>query len=307
MKRHAIRLTGSRANGARLSAVAMRDFLDALLASARHAVRLRVDGRGLAGATPTWLEKVSDIDVLPLEAGSTQVVIEAPALAEAAPERFSQMDFVLALNPNMTSIDVLEESLGEALAGDASSDKFDAGLLRTFGAFSKLWRHQIEGVEFDGGKRVRLDPAATARLESLQSQIPADQRTMVVGKIDLLHHSKRMFTVRTDDGKDLRGAFVNEDVSLESLGQLFGQRACVSGVAKFRPSGDLLLIEAEAISPADEGLSVLSVAPKPLFSTLDTRALHRSQGPKSGVAAVFGRWPGDESDEEVEALLAEMS
>jgi hypothetical protein len=54
-------------------------------------------------------------------------------------------------------------------------------------------------------------------------------------------------------------------------------------------------------------LSVLSMEPKPLFPTLDTRALHRSQGPKSGVAAVFGRWPGDESDEEVEALLAEMS
>jgi hypothetical protein len=66
-------------------------------------------------------------------------------------------------------------------------------------------------------------------------------------------------------------------------------------------------IEAEAISPADEGLSVLSVAPKPLFSMLDTRALHRPQGPKSGIAAVFGRWPGDESDEEIGALLAETS
>ncbi len=130
---------------------------------------------------------------------------------------------------------------------------------------------------------------------------------MIVGKLDLLHHSKRMFTVRTDDGKDLRGAFVNDDVSLESLGQLFGQRACVSGVAKFRPSGDVLLIEAETITAAADGLAVLSTSPKPLLPALDVRGLHRSQGAKSGVVAVFGRWPGDESDEEIETLLAEMS
>src|SRR6185437_6099499 len=232
-------------------------------------------------------ERVSDLDVLPLEAGSTQVIVEAPTLSEAAPERFSQTDLDLALSPDATSIDLLEESLGDALAGNASSDRFDAGLLKTFGAFSRLWRYQIEGFEFDGSRKVRMDAGATARLETLQRQIPPDQRTMVVGKVDRLHHSKRMFTIRTDDGRDLRGFLTNEDVALESLGQLFGQRARVSGVAKFRPSGDLLLIEAEAISADEGGLSVLSVVPKPLLAALDLRGLHRPQGPKSGVGAVF--------------------
>lgn len=97
MKQHRFRLTGPRAAGARLSAVAMRDLLDAVLNSARHAVRLRVDGRDLTGALPAWLDRVSDLTVLPLEAGSTNVVVEAPTLAEAAPDRFAQVDMVSAL------------------------------------------------------------------------------------------------------------------------------------------------------------------------------------------------------------------
>jgi hypothetical protein len=44
-----------------------------------------------------------------------------------------------------------------------------------------------------------------------------------------------------------------------------------------------------------------------LVRKLDRRALHRPQGPDSGVNAIIGRWPGDESDEEIIALLEELS
>jgi hypothetical protein len=44
-----------------------------------------------------------------------------------------------------------------------------------------------------------------------------------------------------------------------------------------------------------------------LVRKLDLEALHRPQGPDSGLNAVMGKWPGDESDEEILALLEEMS
>ena len=40
---------------------------------------------------------------------------------------------------------------------------------------------------------------------------------------------------------------------------------------------------------------------------LDREALRVPQGPNSGAAATFGRWPGDESDEEILAILEELS
>jgi hypothetical protein len=46
---------------------------------------------------------------------------------------------------------------------------------------------------------------------------------------------------------------------------------------------------------------------RPLVEELDIAALHQPQGPDSGMNAIIGRWPGDESDEEILALLEELS
>lgn len=44
-----------------------------------------------------------------------------------------------------------------------------------------------------------------------------------------------------------------------------------------------------------------------LVRKLDLEALHQPQGPDSGLNAIMGKWPGDESEEEILALLEEMS
>jgi hypothetical protein len=44
-----------------------------------------------------------------------------------------------------------------------------------------------------------------------------------------------------------------------------------------------------------------------LVRKLDLRALDQPQGPETGFNAIIGKWPGDESDEEILALLEEMS
>ncbi len=44
-----------------------------------------------------------------------------------------------------------------------------------------------------------------------------------------------------------------------------------------------------------------------LVRKLDISALHQPQGPDSGINAIIGKWPGDESDEEILALLEELS
>ena len=45
----------------------------------------------------------------------------------------------------------------------------------------------------------------------------------------------------------------------------------------------------------------------PLSRTLDLEALRQPQMADSGVNAVFGRWPGDETDEEIFDALRELS
>ena len=44
-----------------------------------------------------------------------------------------------------------------------------------------------------------------------------------------------------------------------------------------------------------------------ILGRFDYSVLHQPQEPDSGMNAIFGKWPGDESDEEILALLEEMS
>ena len=57
----------------------------------------------------------------------------------------------------------------------------------------------------------------------------------------------------------------------------------------------------------DRGLEPRSADQRILVRKLDRRALHQPQGLSSGINAIIGRWPGDESDEEIMALLEELS
>jgi hypothetical protein len=60
--------------------------------------------------------------------------------------------------------------------------------------------------------------------------------------------------------------------------------------------------------PVDtEGYPYQPLLKRPIVGKLDLDALHQPQGPDSGINAIIGKWPGDESDEEILALLEELS
>lgn len=88
----------------------------------------------------------------------------------------------------------------------------------------------------------------------------------------------------------------------EQLATLFGSRVVASGMAQFRPSGELLVIDVEHLGHARAGDAVFESAPratarKPVASWVP-------QDEAIGVSAFFGTWPGDETDEELLGALA---
>jgi hypothetical protein len=142
-------------------------------------------------------------------------------------------------------------------------------------------------------------------VDRLIHSTPAPQRARVSGTLDTIRHSDRMFTLLLAGGKAVKG--IADGLAAKQLAELFGQSVVVSGTAVFRASGALLRIEAEAIEPAGSDAAIWARVPTPLFRIMDTVSLREPQGPRSGVNAVFGQWPGDESDEEIATALLELS
>jgi hypothetical protein len=302
-----LKLTGDAMRGSRIDASLLRDLLDALVEGTRGAVRLRMEGRSSArGTPPAWLERAAAFDLVAIEDGSTEVVLEAATLARSVPEQFQQIQMFGGLDGSLSCLDLFGESLRDAVAAKPDSDLYDDHLLDTFGSISRVFGHGVQKLHVHGAECLIVDEPAAGSLKALKRDIPADQRAVVVGKLDALRHSDRMFTLVLDDGRVVRGV-VTTSVDLEVLGTLWGKRARVAGLSKFRPSGAVLRIEAESVIEAEGDLSLFTSMPRPVLHELDLRSLHEPQGPRSGIAAIFGKWPGEESDEEFEQAVSELS
>ena len=148
----------------------------------------------------------------------------------------------------------------------------------------------------------RLDPDVAS-----PARTPEDRRVIVAGKLEMIRHSDRRFTLILPTGAVLHGV-ASERVDLSDLAGLFGKPVLVSGTVKFRPSGSVLRVEADRIEPASaDDVAVFSSAPAPLVDDLDPDAGRLPLGRWSGMAAVIGQWPGDETDDQILAALAELS
>ena len=293
----------------RIDGALLRDLLDVVVDGCQQVVRLNVEGRSTAqGKPPAWLERAARFEVVGLDEGSAVLVVEAPSLAEATPEHFGQPDLFRTVDPTRSCLDLLGESVRDAVAGRAESDAYDDGLIRTFEEFSRVLRHGVEAVELGDGAPVRIDGGSVETFGRLRRAIPPAQHARLAGRLDVLRHSDRMFTLILESGTHVRGIVAGDSIALAALGALWGEDAVVTGVAKFRPSGSVLRIEAERIERADaRDLSLWGSEPRPVFGALDERVLRQTQGPRSGVNAIFGRLADVESDDDIIEALDRLS
>lgn len=107
-----------------------------------------------------------------LHEGSTILVVEAPSLAEAAPEHFGQPDLFRTVDPTRSCLDLLEESVRDAVASRVDSDAYDDGLIRTFEEFSRVLRHGVEAVELGNGTPIRIDRGSIEAFGRLRRMVP---------------------------------------------------------------------------------------------------------------------------------------
>lgn len=309
--RLSIRLEGSRALHAMLPGETLRDLLDLVLDGCRKTVRLRAEGRSSApGTLPAWLIEATDFEVMGLREGSAIVDLEASALGDLVAERFRQAPPLPGLDLSRSSLSIFAETFEQTLRGDEDSDLQDPSLLKTLADFSKLFRSGIDRVEMRDlsprtPRTVDLQPDRLDKLERLWRMTPPSQSVRLAGRLDSIRQSDRTLSLVLASGETLRAIAVG--VEPLDLAAYFGENVLILGVAVFRPSGSVLRIEVEDVERVSGDIGIWSRMPVPLFGAIDRRTLYQPQGPRSGINALIGRWPGPESEAEVLELLQEIS
>ncbi|MDA1014009.1 MAG: hypothetical protein O3A00_06100 [Planctomycetota bacterium] len=277
----------------------------------RGAVSMALRNRSKTpGKQPSWLKRASDLRFTGHSGnGVTHLQFELPSLQEAANEVYAQQEFFDSGRPDgkLTGLDLLMRVVRDIDAVQTDSDAFDPQLLHQFARFKRFFKSgPFSGFRMAGSTPetcgdVRVTLETTENSVRLYSRTPTPQRVRLVGDLDGMEASTQRFSLLLDSGERVSGVYP-EEIS-DQLQELSHKRVLVLGTSVFRASGNLLRVEAESIDDGTNASSVFSTPPVASGSRLDASRLRKPQGTRSGMAAIMGRWPGDETEEEIAAAL----
>jgi hypothetical protein len=284
----------------------------------REAISMALRNRStVQGRRPAWLDRASDVRFVGHEGdGNTVLVFEAPTLGEAAGEIYVQKILFPEIStrplPEDSGFDVFGDVLADVGQRNADSGRFDSPLLNRITRFQKVIAKRSPFTEidiisrrFENGNTAKLTSETVESAKSLLGKTPTSQRVRIVGQLDGLEASTQRFSVLLDTGEKIIGVFADDQI--ETIHDLWRRRILVLGTAIYRASGRLLRVDADAVKPGDNEPSIFSRVPIPSHAKLDVSKFRKLQGPRSGIAAIIGEWPGDETDDEIDAALERLS
>jgi hypothetical protein len=266
------------------------------------------------GRRPGWMRRASDVRFVDVSSGpddTTLLHFTAPRFGEVAEAVYRQGQLFGTLpSENDTAFDVMGDMVTDVAKRLRDSDRFDVGVLQRLESFKEpVFHHGVDEIALLGGRLPdarppTIDPALADIATSLYQETPAPVRARVAGHLDMIRASDKVFSLILRDGQKVRGIWLGASVG--PLRHYLDQDVVVNGMVTYRPSGSVLRIDAEAIDAATHADRLFSKLPPPAALTLRRPNLLHPQTASTGMKAVFGKWPGDETDEEVLRTLAEV-
>jgi hypothetical protein len=270
----------------------------------------------IPGRRPGWLDRASDVRFVDHQGnGETVLFFEAIPLGEAAADIYAQQSLFPEADDRPAQADTAFDLFGDVLADvqqrNADSAHYDPSLLDRITRFNRVFQKGPFGEidftsrRFPQSAPARLTPSLVEAARALLGRTPSPQRVRLVGQLDGLVASTQQFSVLLDSGEKVVGVFTLDQ--MDAMQNLWRKRVLVLGTAIYRASGRLLRIDADTVVPGENESKVFSRMPSPPNTKLDLSSLRKPQGPKSGMAAIFGKWPGDETDAEISEALEKLS
>lgn len=169
------------------------------------------------------------------------------------------------------------------------------------GAFTDA---HLETRRHQPGSRAHLTLPIIQTAGRFLDQTPAARRVRVVGTLDMVRASNQTFALSIEGGEELRGVLV--EGSIEGIAPLLNKSVLTFGRAVFRPSGRLLRIDVDEFRLAQDADRFFAKIPRPMGGTRPRPTPRDREKAAAGLKAAIGKWPGDETEEQVRQALEEL-
>lgn len=210
-----------------------------------------------------------------------------------------------ALN-NMTPMALVIQSFTAALSDEEDKKNLiDEPIIDELIKFRKFFQTDTEKVLLTNRStipEVEFTRTGIDKIENLFKKIPPPQKTTVAGVVDEMKFSREQVILTTADHKKIIVVVAKELFNV--LKEYFGQQIAITGMAHFKPGGQLSYVKMEKFNEADERLMKMFSKKPHKMSLQQQIALQIREGKKPNpIDEIFGKWPGNETDEEFEKML----
>lgn len=292
----------------RISLDRLAELSAVLMEIARDAMQIRTRGFSKSrGKRPAEVIEGIKIELVGLRKGSTVLALEAPPILAQLPAGV-QLDLEHPeweqLYREETGMSLVIGSFQQALTG-GEAEFLDKPLLKDMRKLKRVLKSPQESIVLGNGSletTVSLNQQDFERINLLEEQTPAPKRVMVVGKLDLLEHSRSRVKVLLSDGGTATG-FLTEELREGNVKDYWGKELALTGTAYFRPNGKLAHLLIDQVSASKPGDDLFRVVPK--AETVDQQIERQIKEGKrqDHPRRLVGQWPGEETYEELHKLL----
>jgi hypothetical protein len=307
--RYKLKLQGLFTPPGTISVLALKELVDDLTEACERGLRLAIQGESVKrGPIPGWLSRSLDFTVTGLKKGSTTILLDAPELGDTAPEYIKQQDLWYSKpTPEDTALSLVSRSVKDAVSENVESNAYDKGVLDGLLSFETFFKCYGKKLVVEAPSRpvdsFSLSYTDLERVRELKAEIPEPVALVISGKFDLIQHSRRKFQLLLSNGQVIPGTIDPDILNVEQMREYWGKKVTIKGIVHFKPGRKVRLLEAQSIKPAEAGEEVfekMPVAPRP-GALFDSDLQKLSVGP--ALKEIWGKWPGDESIEELLASL----
>jgi hypothetical protein len=276
-----------------------------LVDTSEKALKLAIDGTSSKkGQSPAWLKASVDFLITGLKEGSTVLEMECPALKETAKDKIAQRDlWSIIPDENDTAISMVSRSFIETAKKNFNSDYFDEGLLKSFTSFDNFLKKYSSSFSVTTTKSRKEDFTFNEKkLEKIcliEQSIPESRKIIINGLFDLIEHSDGKFRLKAKTGETITGEIDRDQVDKEKMRTLWGKEVTIKGWAEFTPKNKIRYIKADLIKEYETGDEFLSYIPQIQENLFVTENISKGLLKESPLKEIWGKWPGDESVEDV--------
>lgn len=206
---------------------------------------------------------------------------------------------------NLTPISLVIASFRAALLEGEDKNLLDESLIDELIEFKKFFQSDAEEITLSNRGStpdIRLTNKEIDQIAHLYKSIPEPQKVVINGVIDEMKFSKKQMVLLTET-KERVVVMPRDSATITAISFFFGKAITLTGMAHFKPGGQLSYVLLESFEEPGNGDRFFSKKPHRM-GLQQQIALQLREGKKSNpIDDIIGRWPGDETDEEFEQMI----